>query len=103
MGDISYQALMNSMPQPQEQSLWQGLSQPAQAPQMQGAVMSDANPDPVLAGQQYAQSSPLQMRPIGGGQVQVINIRTGQVVYTGSAAGAAHAQASNAGMVRRID
>lgn len=67
-----------------------------------GVVMSDATPDPIRAGAQYAQSSPFQMRPIGGGLVQVINIRTGQVIYTGSASGAANAQASSAGQARRI-
>ncbi len=59
--------------------------------------------DQSVAGQQYAQASGLLMRPIGGGMVQVINPRTGQVLYTGSAAGAANAQASNAGVRRIID
>jgi len=49
-----------------------------------------------------ANASSIQMRPIGNGQVQVINIRTGQVIYTGSAAGAANAQASGAAQQRRI-
>ena len=56
-----------------------------------------------VAGQQYAQAPGLLMRPIGGGLVQVINPRTGQVLYTGSAAGAANAQAGNAGVRRIID
>jgi hypothetical protein len=67
-----------------------------------GQILSDADPEPIRAGQQYAQASPFQMRPIGNGQVQVINIRTGQVVYTGSAAGAANAQATSSGQARRI-
>lgn len=62
-------------------------------------VMSDADPEPVKAGQRYAQTV---MRPLGNGQVQVINPRTGQVLYTGSAAGAANAQANNGGMLRRV-
>lgn len=101
MGEFDYQSLMAGMPQQQPQPeapLYNGIMQA----QPQGQVMSDAMPDPVRAGAQYAQSSPFQMRPIGGGQVQVINIRTGQVVYTGSAAGAANAQASSAGQARRI-
>jgi hypothetical protein len=98
MADFDYQSLMQAMPQQQAQpQLYNGIMQ-AQPQQ----VMSDERPDPVRAGQQFAQSSPFQMRPIGGGQVQVINIRTGQVVYTGSAAGAANAQASSAGQARRI-
>ncbi len=56
--------------------------------------------DPMM---QVAQASPIQMRPIGNGMVQVIDIRTGQVLYTGSAAGASNAQASHAGRVRAID
>lgn len=56
-----------------------------------------------MAGQQVAQASGLLLRPIGGGQVQVINPRTGQVLYTGSAAGAANAQAGNAGVRKIID
>lgn len=100
MADYDYQSLMQAMPQQQAQpQLYNGIVQ-AQPQQ----VMSDASPDPVNAGQQFAQSSPFQMRPTGGGQVQVINIRTGQVVYTGSAAGAANAQASASAMqLRRID
>jgi hypothetical protein len=66
------------------------------------ATLSDANPEALQAGKQYAQASPLQMRPIGGGLVQVINTRTGQVIYTGSASGASNAQASAAGQARRI-
>lgn len=57
---------------------------------------------PPAGGEQVAQNSPIQMRPIGNGQVQVINIQTGQVLYTGSASGAANAQASSAGQRRRI-
>lgn len=67
-----------------------------------GVVMSDADPEPIRVGAQYAQASPIQMRPIGGGMVQVINIQTGQILYTGSAAGASNAQASAAGQRRRI-
>lgn len=59
-----------------------------------GAVMSDADPEPGFAPGAQVASSQFQMRPTGNGQVQVINIRTGQVVYTGSASGAANAQAS---------
>jgi hypothetical protein len=65
-----------------------------------GPVMSDEDPVGVAGGQQFAQSSPIQMRPTGNGQVQVINIRTGQVLYTGTASGAANAQASHAGRLR---
>lgn len=59
-------------------------------------------PTAPTGGEQVAQSSPIQMRPIGNGQVQVINIQTGQVLYTGSAAGAANVQASGAAQHRRI-
>lgn len=65
-----------------------------------GQVMSDADPEPIRAGQQYAQGSPIQMRPNGNGTVSVINIRTGQVLYTGTPSGAANAQASAAGRMR---
>jgi hypothetical protein len=57
---------------------------------------------PAQPAQQVAQSSPIQMRPIGNGQVQVIDMRTGQVLYTGSASGASNAQASQSARVRRI-
>jgi hypothetical protein len=65
-------------------------------------VAGGDEPNPV-AGQQFAQASGFQLRPIGGGLVQLINPRTGQVLYTGSAAGAANAQAGNAGVRRIID
>jgi hypothetical protein len=55
------------------------------------------------APQQFAQASPIQMRPLGNGQVQVINIRTGQVLYTGSPAGASNYQAGAAQQIRRIE
>lgn len=67
-----------------------------------GDVMSDADPEPIRVGQQYAQASPIQMRPLGNGQVQVINIRTGQVLYTGSASGASNFQAGGGLAARRI-
>jgi hypothetical protein len=76
----------------------QGLISPEQYSQIAAQYVSPAPSDvaqaPSEAPQQYAQSSPYQMRPIGGGQVQVINVRTGQVVYTGSASGASNAQAT---------
>lgn len=59
-----------------------------------GGIMSDADPVGVAGGQQFAQASPWQMRPSGNGQVQVINVRTGQVVYTGTHAGAQNTAAS---------
>lgn len=65
-----------------------------------GDVLSDASPDPVRPGDVYA--SNIQMRPIGNGQVQVINTATGQVLYTGTAAGAAGAQATHGARVRRM-
>lgn len=43
------------------------------------------------------------MRPLGNGQVQVINPSTGQVLYTGSASGASHSQANNGGTKKIID
>lgn len=43
------------------------------------------------------------MRPLGNGQVQVINPATGQVLYTGSAAGASNSNANNGGMKRIKD
>lgn len=97
MGDYRTSLYEGIIGQSPEQAPPQATPPPVQSP-----VMSDATPDPVQAGQQYAQSSPFQMRPIGNGQVQVINIRTGQVVYTGSAAGASNAQASSAGQYRRV-
>jgi hypothetical protein len=50
--------------------------------------------------QQFAQASPIQMRPLGNGQVQVINVQTGQVLYTGPPSGAANFQAG--GGIRRF-
>lgn len=58
-----------------------------------GAVLGDYDPPGGVAGQQFASGGPYQMRP-SGGQVQVINTRTGQVVYTGTHSGAANAAAS---------
>lgn len=58
-----------------------------------GAVLGDYDPPGGVAGQQFAAGGPYQMRP-SGGQVQVINTRTGQVVYTGTHSGAANAAAS---------
>lgn len=66
-----------------------------------GPVMSDADPDPIVSGANYA--SNIQIRPIGNGQVQVINIATGQVLYTGSAAGASNVQANQNARIRRIE
>jgi hypothetical protein len=71
-----------------EQLAKRGLISPDQM-----AVMSDANANPVRAGDQLAQGSPYQIRT-NGGQHQVINVQTGQVHYTGTASGAANAQAS---------
>lgn len=43
------------------------------------------------------------MRPNSNGTVSVINPTTGQVLYTGSASGAANSQANNGGMRRKPD
>lgn len=59
-----------------------------------GAVISDADPQGVSAGQQYAQSSPYQIRPNQDGTHSVINVRTGQIHFTGTPSGAQNAQAS---------
>lgn len=86
-----------------DQMAKQGLISPEQYSQITAQYgLAPAQSESREPEQQVAQSSPFQMRPIGNGQVQVINIRTGQVVYTGSAAGAANAQASSAGQARRI-
>ena len=69
------------------------LAQLGHAPQ--GRVMSDATPDSVSAGQQYAQNSPsFQISPRPNGQYAVIDIRTGQVRYVGTLDGARNAQGS---------
>lgn len=65
-----------------------------------GVVLSDANPDEVRGGQQYAQSSPIQISPGANGQYSVINIRTGQTIYTGSLAGARQIQAQQIARTR---
>lgn len=59
-----------------------------------GPVMSDVDPVGVSAGQQLAQSSPYQIRPNQDGTHSVINIRTGQIHFTGTPSGALNAQAS---------
>lgn len=59
-----------------------------------GGVFGDYDPPGVSGGQQFAQSSPWQMRPNGNGTVSVLNVRTGQIIYTGTPSGAASAQAS---------
>lgn len=43
------------------------------------------------------------MRPNGDGTVSVINPATGQVLYTGSASGAANSNANNGGIKRIRD
>lgn len=58
-----------------------------------GEVLSDVAPERISGGQQYAAGPVYQMQP-SGGQIRVINTRTGQVVYTGTHAGAANAAAS---------
>jgi hypothetical protein len=59
-----------------------------------GGVVSDADPEGVSAGQQYAQSSPYQIRPNQDGTHSVINVRTGQIHFTGTPSGAQNAQSS---------
>lgn len=59
-----------------------------------GGVVSDADPESVSAGQQYAQSSPYQIRPNQDGTHSVINVRTGQIHFTGTPSGAQNAQSS---------
>lgn len=79
------------MDQAYQQQLIAQLMNPQQPA---GVVMSDAMPDGVISGARYAQSSPYQIRPLGNGQVQVINVQTGQVHFTGTQSGASNAQAS---------
>lgn len=59
-----------------------------------GEVRSDEDPQGIATGQQYAQSSPYQIRPNQDGTHSVINVRTGQIHFTGSPSGASNAQAS---------
>lgn len=59
-----------------------------------GAVMSDADPQGVSAGQHYAASSDYQIRPNQDGTHSVLNVRTGQIHFTGTPSGAQNAQAS---------
>jgi hypothetical protein len=97
------------VPAPQP-SLGSPLAQPSPlapgaAAQSLGGAQPDSTTEPAGTSQQptqVAQSSPIQMQPMGNGMVRVIDIRTGQVLYTGSPSGAANAQASHAGRVRRI-
>ncbi len=59
-----------------------------------GEVASDTDPEVVEAGAKYAQSSPYQIRPNQDGTHSVINVRTGQIHFTGTPSGAQNAQAS---------
>lgn len=59
-----------------------------------GDIMADYAPETVSSGAQYAQASgPFQIRIGGGGLYSVVDIRTGQVRYSGSLDGARQAQA----------
>ena len=49
------------------------------------------------------QAANTTMRPNSDGTVSVINPATGQVLYTGSASGAANSNANNGGMRRKPD
>lgn len=75
------------------------LSPPAQKRGAMGEdfglpVMSDAQPDPVSGGDQFAQASgPYLISIQGGGKYSVVDQRTGQVRYTGTIDGARQAQA----------
>lgn len=74
---------------------WDGKAwKPLASNDTPGVSMSDASPDPIQAGQQFASGSPYQIRPNSNGTVSVINIRTGQVHFTGTQSGAANAQAT---------
>lgn len=59
-----------------------------------GEVRSDADPQGVSAGQRYAAASDYQIRPNQDGSHSVINVRTGQIHFTGTPSGAQNAQAS---------
>jgi hypothetical protein len=73
----------------------QGLISPEELARIRPSeTMSDANPEPVKAGEQYAQSSPYQIRPNQDGTHSVLNIRTGQIHFTGTPSGASNAQAT---------
>jgi len=59
-----------------------------------GAVMSDEDPVGIAGGQRFAQGSPYQIRPNQDGTHSVINVRTGQIHFTGPPSGASNAQAT---------